>query len=230
MLLARAEAAELSVKAVPLEPEGTVRLGFYGATAFKFLPRVIVVMREKYPRVELELKELDAVGQNEAFAFGKLDLGLVRPSEHPEGLQVDIVLRERLLLAMRKDHALAKRARIKLADIDAQPFVGYSTDAPYMHELVQSVFASDGTSPLITQQVAHAQAILSLVGAGLGVSILPEHAQHAGRDGVIFKPLAVPGYTALTHLISAEDPRRPIIGLVRNVIRETGAALEAERG
>lgn len=229
LLLAKAEAAEASIRDVPQEPEGVVRLGFYGATAFRFLPQVIVALKERYPRVELDLKELDAVGQSEAFSFGKLDLGLVRPSVQPDGLKVDVVLKERLLLAMRADHPLARRARIRLVDIDGLPFIGYSTEASYMHDLVHSVLAAEGTSPLIAQRVSHAQAILSLVGAGLGVSILPEHASHAGRDGVVFRPIMLKGYTALTHLVSAEDPRRPVIGLVREVIRETGATMTADR-
>ncbi|WP_155992532.1 hypothetical protein [Paracoccus yeei] len=43
----------------------------------------------------------------------------------------------------------------------------------------------------------------------------------------MFRPIILQGYMALTHLVSAEDSKRPIIGRVRNVSREAGAALEA---
>lgn len=61
----------------------------------------------------------------------------------------------------------------------------------------------------------------------MAVSILLEHARQAGRNGDVFRPIILQGYMALTHLVSAEDSKRPIIGRVRNVSREAGAALEA---
>lgn len=228
-LLARAETAEMSVRGRPQEPEGTVRLGFYGAAAFRLLPRVIMALNQRHPRIRLDLRELDGAGQRDAFAFGRLDLGLVRPSAHPTTLTAEVVLAERLLLALRADHPLARRKKVRLTDIDGLPFVGYSSDAPYMHDLVRRVLAAQSVMPDTVQSVAQAQAILSLVGAGLGAALLPEHARHAGREGVVFLPLFPAMDMALTHLVRAETPQRPIVGLVRDVIRETGAALETER-
>ncbi len=228
--MARAEAAEVSVRQVRAEPEGTIRLGFYGAASFRLLPHLIIALRDRYPRVRLDLRELDAVGQNEAFSFGRLDLGLVRPSAQPEGLAVDPILRERLLVALRHDHPLAKRSRLRPADFVGRPFIGYSPEATYMHDLVRSVLSADQAMPEIAQQVAHAQAMLSLVSAGLGMSIVPEHARFAGIGDVVFRPLVTKEATAITHLVSAEDARRPVVSLVRHAFLEAGAALEAERG
>ncbi|MCJ8141149.1 LysR substrate-binding domain-containing protein [Falsirhodobacter halotolerans] len=227
-LLNQAQAAELSVRARTEEPEGTIRLGFYGAAAFRLLPRVILAVRDRYPRIRLDLKELDAAGQREAFAFGRLDMGLVRPSPQPDGLRTDIVLRERLVVAMPANHPLARRRTVRLAQIDGLPFIGYSTDAPYMHDLIRRTLSAHAVAPDVVQGMAQARAILSLVGVGLGVAILPAHARFAGGDGVVFRPLAPAPDMALTHLIGIEDPGRPILTLVRDVVRDVGRALEQD--
>ncbi|MDH2325781.1 LysR substrate-binding domain-containing protein [Cereibacter sp. SYSU M97828] len=226
-LLTHAGAVESSARQGGEAVEGSVRLGFFGTAAFRLLPRIIAAAARQYPRIGFQLREMNAVGQMNAFAFGELDIGIVRPIEHPPGLEVQVLMRERMLLALPRGHRLA-RGPLRVADLTGQPFIGYSTDAPYLHQFQTSLFQALGIRPDEQHRLAHSPAILSLVGAGLGLALVTEQARHVATEGVEFRPLPLPqDRLALTHLVARPDMRPPV-ARIHALIAEVAREVEAE--
>lgn len=228
-LLNHANEAESSIRQTT-QTEGTVRLAFFGLAAFRLLPRIMARATQQYPRIALDLREMNAVSQINAFAFGELDLGIVRPmTPPPPALTMDTILRERLLVALPHGHALTRTQTIRLSDLNNQPFIAYSTEAPYLHQLQRALFTAHQIHPVEQHRLAHSPALLSLVAIGLGIAVIPEQARHAVMEGVTFRPLALPAPTyALTHLVSQTGLRRPPVDCIHRLIAEVCATIESE--
>lgn len=226
-LLQKAEEIEEFLKMPSDTPEGTVRLAFYGAASFRLLPKFMTEINKKYPKIQLKLRELNAIQQIQAFTFGELDLGIARPTVLAHGLTTDIAFRERLVAAIPENHPLASKQVILPEDLNNQSFIAYGPEAPYLHSLLQSLFAQHGITPRVTQYLSHADAVLSLVGVGLGIAIVSEHAKYAARENIVFRPLTDFVISeAITHVISRADNKKPVVKTVSDFLMEIGQTLD----
>lgn len=225
-LLQRAQDLESMMREDVCSPEGRLRMGFYGAASFHLLPSVMSEMARHFPRVTVELKELNAAQQIDAFNFGDIDIGLARPTSLPPRLTSSIVLREDLLVALPDDHPLAVRTTLRPEDLHGEPFIAYGTMGPYMHSVQQAIFAQNAVAPKVIQALAHAEGILSLVSVGLGLSVVSGHAICVQRRNVAFRPLVDHGTSqALTHIVTHRETQRPLVNQITQFIRDVGLGL-----
>lgn len=97
---------------------------------------------------------------------------------------------ERLVVALPHDHPLAGRAELSGDEISAEPVVTFSREiAPIAFDLVAGVFLTTGAQMRVTAHLSSEQAILALVGAGAGISLVPQSVSLADWKGVTFVPL-----------------------------------------
>lgn len=228
-VLRRLDEAEQSVRRLSASPSGEVRLGFIAAACFDLLPRLVRRAAADYPNLTLTLTEMDSDAQLDTLALGGIDMGLARPVAVPPALAAETVSREPLLVALPLQNPLAQRQRLGLSDIAAEPFVAYDSHALYMHILVEGLMRRAGIAPPIVQRLSHAQAILSLVAVGMGVSIVPSSARRLGFDNLVFRPLRGPEPAlqpepqAETVALWRRDTRNRAVALVGRLSRELGA-------
>ena len=96
---------------------GRVRLGFVSSVLPQLLPELIRAVHQRYPRIELELKDMPGPDQAAALKHGRLDFGLMRlPAAYP-GVQTRVVLREPFCVALPMDHPLAAQDSIQPSDL-----------------------------------------------------------------------------------------------------------------
>lgn len=138
---------------------------------------------------------------------GDIDVCLVREfsSHRPDER---IALRERLCVALPEQHRLSRQSTISVEDIGTEPIVLFRrTAAPVAFDLVASVFIEAGRTMATSAQVSNEQAILGLVAAGTGVSLVPESVGLQPWSGVTFVPLAEAKHTyPLTIRTAPGDP------------------------
>lgn len=217
-LLAKAEAAVQAARRSVRDHTGSAAVGFIGACSYGFLPRLVAAARRELPNVTLSFHELTSQQQVEALARGQLDLALARPVPPRRGLEAACVQREGLALALPLDHKLAGRRRPHLRQLDGEDFIMYSKEGLYMHDMLTTVFAAAGVEPRFVQQLSHAQAILSLVSAGLGVAIVPEEARNACFDNVLFRPIQLgAGQAAEVHAIWRSGDSNDVLPPLRDL-------------
>ncbi|MFP3374596.1 LysR substrate-binding domain-containing protein, partial [Pseudomonas sp. SIMBA_068] len=78
--------------------------------AFYFLPSVIRLYNERYPKIRIRLLDLSANEGLEAVLRGEADFGInMMSGQHPDIEFVPLVS-EPFVLACRRDHELAKRS------------------------------------------------------------------------------------------------------------------------
>ncbi|RVT97122.1 LysR family transcriptional regulator [Rhodovarius crocodyli] len=197
LLAASERAGQVARRAMQTGTGSVLRVGFFSATTYAYLPRLIAQARQELPDTDFVLREMNGVTQLEELRTGRLDIGLLRPGPGLSALANLRVFRGRLALAVPHGHPLGARPRLRLRDLHGVPFIGYSEEGPYMQELQAALFAEARVQPQWVQSAAHAQTILSLVSAGMGVALVPEEARNATFANVAFCAIAIPDAPAI---------------------------------
>ncbi|MCW2573710.1 MAG: LysR family transcriptional regulator, partial [Frankiales bacterium] len=120
---------------------GRLRIAFVGSAAYSLFPRVLPAFREKYPQVELDLREGTTTQMLRQVERGEIDLALVR---YPVIEATTAVLRpvesDVLVAALLSGSPLARKRALHLRDLADEDFVAYSATAA-MNLRVQIVAA-----------------------------------------------------------------------------------------
>ena len=93
---------------------GSLSIGFVGSAMFSAaLPTILRDFRASYPDVELSLRELQTAEQLHAIMAGRIDVGVIRgplaASELEAGLDLVVIQRERLVVALPESHRFASK-------------------------------------------------------------------------------------------------------------------------
>jgi len=153
----------------------------------------------------MELDEAGTAELVEAMLQGRLDAAFVRsPVESVRGLIVDPVLDEPMRVALPADHALAVEtdSAVTLAELAMEPFILYRRPAgPGLYDAIVAACRAAGFTPVVVQEAPRLPSTLSLVAAGLGISLVPASMQRIAMAGVSFRALAEDsGLSAPLHL------------------------------
>ncbi len=195
-VLARAVQLSAAMQRAALGEQGRIRIGFTSSAALHtFVPALLRRYREIYPSVSTQLEESGSGELLAAVVAGQLDVAFVRMrvKDKPE-LVMEKVLEEPMWVAVPAGHRLASQPAeqpLKLEDLSNEPFVLYRRRAGQgLYDAILAAYVRAGFSPHIVQEAPRLTSCLSLVGAGLGISIVPESMTRLGGDGVVFLPLA----------------------------------------
>lgn len=190
-LLQRAEVAVRDAQRVQRGELGTLRLQFVQSATFEALPRLLGAFRDAYPEVVLELETMTTIEQTKALLDGRIDVGLFRPLRQLPGLDTRVISRDPLVVALPAKHRLARRKRVALADLAEDSFVLYTrASGPSVHDAIVGRCQDAGFTPRIVQQGADVQTIVSLVAAGLGVSLLIAPTPPIAPEAVVYRELS----------------------------------------
>lgn len=163
--------------------KGTVRVGLPNSLSTKVLPSVISSFREKHPQITYQFMEGTNEELTEMLITGVLDLTFLSPvPESSDQLEAVRFFDEKLKLIVPKTHPLADNFNVSLKELANEKFVLYPEDFD-LYKIVTDAAIKKGFKPEIAFQSRDFYTIQGLVGAGLGISILPEMI----LDGAIFK-------------------------------------------
>jgi DNA-binding transcriptional LysR family regulator len=215
--------AELARKMTQRAATGVldVRVGFVGPALHGALPGVLVIHRGAYPEIDVHLLERTTADQIRGILAGDLDVGFVSGfTRHIAGLATQVVERAAYVVAVPANWELAQGNSIRLADLADKPFIlppqayaGFYSDPLAMLE-------SAGIKPQVTQEAAQTATMLSLVGAGLGCSIMASGVARTRPVNVRFLKIEdAPPHRPweLMAIWSAEGASKPTLGFVEAV-------------
>ncbi|MEV6105508.1 LysR family transcriptional regulator [Streptomyces sp. NPDC051940] len=193
---------------------GLLRLGFAGSLALTMLPGVLRRFRERYPGVELDIREMTSAPQLVALRERRIDAGLLRepPAAEP-GLRFRTVLSERLVAVLPSSHPLASERTVPVSRLASDPFVLLPRSAgPQLYDRIVGVCSAAGFVPRVAQHAVEWQTVCALVEAGMGVSLAPAGVRRIRLRGVAFRsPAGPPSCTDVAVAWRAED-RSPLVG------------------
>jgi DNA-binding transcriptional LysR family regulator len=211
---------------------GSLSIGFVGSAMFSAaLPTILRDFRASYPDVELSLRELQTAAQLHAIMAGRIDAGVIRgplaASELEAGLDLVVIQRERLVVALPESHRFASKRTLRAADLRGETFVIlYRREAPGLFASLASVMVDAGGVPEDVLEVAEMQTIIGLVAGGFGVSLVPASVGEIERAGVAFRPLAGPSPMIELAIASRAGEHSP----VRDAFLRLASAPSGSRG
>jgi len=201
-MLNHAAAVRGLAAAIASGEEGSVRIGFAGASSQRALPLLSNAVRKAHPGIKLVLRSQTYVYTAfDLLVSGDLDLAFVRvPITRPE-LSHRIVEVERVLCALPAAHRLAGQESVRLEDLVEDDFVSLSDDLGSMlQQTMLSMCMSAGFRPKIAQVAPDSITVLALVAAGAGVTITLSSVSPAQSVGIVYKPITG---TEPSHLFAA---------------------------
>jgi DNA-binding transcriptional LysR family regulator len=189
--LAAAERAERVARLAGQGHIGRITIGMVTSASYEDMISAIVRrMGQKYPNVDIALLEMTTPRQLQALQSGEIQIGFVRPPIFEATLATCLVRREPLLLALPSSHPLAQEKEIALQKLAQDPWVMLPSDMGLgLYEQVINVCKNAGFTPKSHQVATQIHTMISLVAAGLGVTLVPASVSSLRRAGVVYRQL-----------------------------------------
>jgi DNA-binding transcriptional LysR family regulator len=166
---------------------GMLRIGFISTAGNEVVPDIVRRFRDANPEVEFSLRNILTIDQIQMLDTGLLDIGFLRLpiGEHPE-LEVVGIHREPFVVVVPRSHKLAESRKVHLRELSGQNFVMYERAcAPGFHDLLFGMLRNAGVVPNVSQSAGQMPTLISLVDAGMGISILPASAVRHSAASVV---------------------------------------------
>jgi DNA-binding transcriptional LysR family regulator len=191
MILAAIDLAVQNAQATALGASGKLTIGFTMCAAFSVVPGYARAFGSAYPDVKLRLREIVSSDLATLVLDGQVDAAIMFPGLPNKHLEMRTVLREPLCVALSRTHRLARGRHLKIAQLAREPFViALEEVAPALRAAILSHCQSGGFDPDIQFEVQLQQTVLSLVGEGAGVALVPASMRKAQLGDVVFRRLA----------------------------------------
>jgi len=189
-VLEQAEHAMQATRRVAFGEAGELRVGVPPSVMLTKLPAAIRKYRQRYPGVTFSLREMGTSAIEEALLNRSIDLGFLRETQGPLSLRSDLFVTEPLVAVLPATHPLAKQKTLRLQALRKEPFVFFPRRiGPAFYDVLLGECGDAGFVPNVVQEATQWQTVISLVEAGLGVSIAPACVEKFGWAGVVYRRL-----------------------------------------
>jgi len=148
-----------------------------------FLPEILPPYLSANPRVNVDLQEKPNAEIARGVLDGRADLGIVAGPVDTLGLQAIHFSTDRLVLVTARKHPFASRKSIGFADTLDEDQVGMQHGSTLQSFLAQ-VTDKLGKPLKLRIQLSSFDAMCRMIGAGVGVGIVPESAARRNRAGM----------------------------------------------
>lgn len=187
--LVQAELArKMAVRAAASVEE--VRVSFIGPALYRLLPALMLRFREAHPDIQVRLFEQTSPEQISGIVGGDYDIGFVT-ANIASLAQTETLLVERtgFLAVVPDSWDIADLDVISLDQLVEYPFIRPPERVIPEGPEPLSIFHGLGLTPNVTQEASQTNTTLSLVGVGVGCSIVMATATLAKPRGVKFIPI-----------------------------------------
>lgn len=149
---------------------GVIRVGTVSSVTCHWMPQLIHGFKQQYPHVQFLFHQGDYTLIPEWIATGQIDFGFINPLA-VTNLQTQTVKSDQMLAILPQDHPLTKEKTVRLTDLAQEPYI-LLEEGQYSEPM--AAFETAGIVPNIQYTLHDDYAIMTMVEAGLGVSILAE--------------------------------------------------------
>ena len=187
-ILAAVDAAADEAGQIAAGRTGRLMVGCVGSATYSLLPALARTLHAELPDVDFGFQgEMGSSDQVVALRDEKLDLGLLRRLPDLAGLAITQIRRDRLLVAMPREHRLAHRRALRVSDLRNEDLVMHAgSGRSAMNTIVRELFDAAGLEVQVAHEVAETSTLLTFVAAGLGLAVVPEPTAALAVPGVVY--------------------------------------------
>ncbi|EON93661.1 LysR family transcriptional regulator [Marinobacter lipolyticus SM19] len=149
---------------------GQLTLGYFTTLGPFYVPRLIRRLRERMPKVEVQLREGDLGAVGRMLDTGQVELAITYDLGMGDQPRTQLLRKCRFYAALPLEHPLARQESVSLAELAQEPFI--QIDLPMSREFLMSPFWHHQLEPRIAYRTTSLEMVRGMVAHGLGVSIL----------------------------------------------------------
>lgn len=150
---------------------GRLRLGLPSLGSSVLFAPLVAAYRKRYPGIEIELHEKGSRLLEEAVRAGEIEMGATLHPV-PDDFEWRQVTEEPLVALLPAGHALAGRQSVRLKELAESPFILFQRGF-VLNSIIETACRKRGLVLKEAARGGHADFIIALVAAGLGVAVLP---------------------------------------------------------
>ena len=164
---------------------GIIRVGTISSITCHWMPQLIKGFQEIYPKVQFLFHQGDYSSIQEWIKTGAVDFGFVSPYAVTD-LEVISIKNGEMLAVLPEHHPLAAQDRVRLEELTGEPFI-LLEEGLYSEPL--AAFEQAGFTADIKYTIHDDYAIMTMVEAGLGISILAELVLRRTNYHIVCRPI-----------------------------------------
>lgn len=169
---------------------GSLVIGFFEHMSYTLLPPIVREFRTRFPDVDLRVKWFPVIDQISALHRGEIDISFFRPVTDTVGVNSCELLVEPFVLALPKQHRLAKFKTVPLDACEQENFIMYNQQlAPDFHRAISYMCANAGFIPKVALEVAQVYTCLGLVTSGIGLAFVPRSVEQLHLADAVYRPI-----------------------------------------
>lgn len=224
-LLAKMRMTIDTIRQIDRGEVGRLRVGIVGSAMWGPIPSLLEEFQSKFPRVTWTIHEFGPTVQYEALRAKQIDVGFWREPRlndddlKNDNLRQELCFRENVCVALNEHHPLAKQDAIELTDIASEPMLTLALDKSAFPRYLIQCCVKAGFQPTIFQEASEPQTLLAMVGAGLGVALLPETTSRIGWPGVVFVRIRTNPPSANLYITYTTLDDAPVVRAFLNILK-----------
>ncbi len=201
---------------------GLLTLGFVPSASNNILPMCLRVFHERFPAVQLSLKEMNPDQLVRGLHDQHIDVGFLYLPLNDSDLNTRPVQHEPLLVVLPMTHPLATRPEIALQALADDLFIlpPRYTWVPGLRSHIMDACRRAGFVPKVAQEAWLMQTIIGLVAANMGIALVPASVQNLHRTGVVYKLLQDSSIEVNMGVIWRRDEALPTVERFLQVMHE----------
>src|SRR5918999_374763 len=231
-IMARLAEAEAELEAIAGLRGGRLRMAAFESAGSSLMPLAIAAFREQHPAVELSMSMSEPEDCVPLLRSGELDLAIVFESavKHADdGIDRVHLLEDPMYLVLPRDHPLANRRRVRLADLAGEAWIGGGPDCE-CNRLILRACAVAGYEPRFAFETDDYTAMQGFVAAGVGVSLIAELGLTSVRDDIVMRDLGRDTPVRQIYAATLADGyRSPASQAMLDILRDVAAGHESRR-
>jgi DNA-binding transcriptional LysR family regulator len=209
-VLRQVEEATVTARQAARGEVGRIELGFMTSVS-GLLQTWIDEFRWANPAIDIAMHRLGPIAQIAGMMRMELDAGFTRtPHKYPAGFKGFEVYRQRLVLALPGEHPLARRQDVSPAMLRDETFVNTTSEIDVgFYDDTKVVAAIGNFKPRVSTR-GNCSAILTYVGLGYGIAVVPQHKKTTNVPNVVFRDIAgnpIPEFSIA--FVYRHDPSSP---------------------
>lgn len=180
---------------------GYIRIGTIQSISYHWLPDILKQFSKLYPNIRFEMTVDGFHPLNNKLATNELDCIFTSRYSVPD-LPFIPMGKDELMLVTPKDHNLADKVSVSLADINKENFVLSSDGLDYE---TGQIFEANSVKPKIRYRLNDDYAVCKMVEQGFGITILPKLLLHNIPFDVCIRPFTE-HYSRILCVAYPQDP------------------------
>lgn len=218
------EAGIRQLRDVPSTKKNRVRIAATPTLANQFVPSAVFTLLANESDLLITIQEKHASNMHNALMNDEVDLAVAYPPMETQGLQSEFLFSDEMFVVVCKEHPLAKRRWVRLADLHGVDIV-FPSHNQTIRALIDRFFQVANSQPTIVAEVDNIGATINLVSTLQIAGLLPSSVP--SPENLMFIPIERPFVSREVTLYWRKDKLISSgTGRVSDAIRAAGHAFQ----